>query len=363
MSGAGLRPAPRRRAIVAALLGADLRGWVREKVFFALSFAGVLIYAGVSYLLPDTVDESLRVGVRAPAGAPALLPAAPGLRVIPFADGEALRAAVAEGAVEGAEGREELLVGLDFAAPGAVTVHLSPKAPPELAAAAATAVRELAFAAAGQPLPVTLPPLSELVRGEAEVGARASLRARMRPLAALMVLGLEMLSVASLVARELQRRTVIAVLATPATALDWLLSKLLFGGIVAFAQAILLLLLIGALFTAPGQMLALVGLGTLLFTGFGLLAGARARDFTEVLFYSFLLLVPALVPAFAVLIPGPTHALVKALPTYPLAVAFLKAGEGATWAALLPYVGATAAWLAAIVGVGALALRRALGRL
>lgn len=351
---------------VATIFRQDLRGWVRERVFFALSFAGVLVYAGISAFLPDTVDETLRLGVKLPAGAPELLKAQPGLEVTRFDTREALLAALRDG-------EADLLVGLDFAddavtrlargeAPR-VEVHVSPRAPPAMAQAARVMVTELAYAALGRPLPVTLPDSAQAVRGEDRIGRHASARAKMRPLAALIVLGLEMMSLASLLSRELQLRTVVAVLATPATPAEWILAKLFFGTVVALSQALLLLVLIGALATAPLLMLGLVVLGGLLFTGLGMLAGTWAKDFTGVLFGSFMLLVPSIIPAFAVLLPGATSVVVKALPTYPLAVALFEASNGATAAAVAPYAGWTAAWVLAVLAVGVFALRRKVARL
>jgi hypothetical protein len=230
-------------------------------------------------------------------------------------------------------------------------------------AAARVMVGELAFAAVGKPLPVTLPPRQAMVRGEDKLGQQASLRQKMRPMAALLVLALEMMSIASLVSRELQLRTVVAVLATPVRPLHWVTGKLLFGAFVAFTQALVLLVLIGALHLAPLKLLVLVALGTILFSGVGLIAGARARDFTEVLFYSFACLIPLIIPAFSVLMPGATGPVVQLLPTWPLAMAIFQATSGASWAELLPWIAGTAAWVVALGGLGVVVITRRLVRL
>lgn len=153
-------------------------------------------------------------------------------------------------------------------------------------------------------------------------------------------------------------RTVVAVLATPASVLDWITAKLLFGAFVAFVQGFLLLTVIGAMLVAPLPLTLLVVLGTLLFTGLGLLAGARARDFSEVLFYSFMLILPTIVPAFAVLMPGSTSPIVKLIPTYPLALAFFDATNGASFDALLPNIAWAAGWVAACLFLGVFVVTR-----
>jgi ABC-2 type transport system permease protein len=355
------RPRPSHGALVVALFQQDVRAWTREKVFFILSFIGVFIYAGVSYLMPDVVDDTFRLGVRMPAGAPSFMPEQEGLEIVTFDTREALIAEITEG-------DRDILVGLDFAddtllrvaqgLPPIVTVHVSPMAPPEFTEAARVMVTELAYAAGGNPLPVTMPDDADVVRGEDRIGAKASLRARMRPMAALLVLALEMTSIASLVSRELMNRTVVAVLATPATVVDWVTAKLLFGAFVAFTQAFLLLTLIGAIFVNPLPLTLLVVLGTLLFTGLGLIAGARARDFTEVLFYSFMMLVPTVIPAFAVMMPGSTSVFVKGIPTYPLALAIFDASNGASFAALLPNIAWAAAWVLVCLLLGIVVVTR-----
>jgi ABC-2 type transport system permease protein len=361
VSSVELRAPPSRLPRIAAIFVADVRSWTREKVFFILSFLGVFIYAGISFLMPDVVDESFRIGVRMPAGAPSFLPDEEGLEIVRFETTEALVA-------ELKEGERDILVGLDFAddtvlrvaqgLPPLVNVHVSPKAPPELTEAARVMVTELAYAAVGKPLPVTMPDEKAVVVGEDKVGKQASLRARMRPMAALLVLALELMSIASLVSKDLMNRTVVAVLATPATVADWVMAKVLFGAFVAFIQAFLLLTLIGAIFVAPLELTLLVVLGTLLYTGLGLVAGAQARDFTEVLFYAFALLMPTVIPAFAVLLPGSTSPFVKFIPTYPLALAIFDASNGAPFSVLLPNMLWVGGWVFVLLTIGIVVVTR-----
>jgi ABC-2 type transport system permease protein len=70
------------------------------------------------------------------------------------------------------------------------------------AARMTSAVRELAFALSGAPLPVTLEGGDVIVLGEDRAGDQVPLRERMRPLLVFFVLITESLALASLIATE-----------------------------------------------------------------------------------------------------------------------------------------------------------------
>ena len=104
-----------------------------------------------------------------------------------------------------------------------------------------------------------------------------------------------------------------AVLVSPTRVSDFLAAKGILGTAMAFAQAVLLLLIIGSFANQPLILLCALLLGAVLVTGFGLIAGAAGKDFIETLFYGMAFMIPLMIPAIAVLFPGTAAVWVKDL--------------------------------------------------
>jgi len=96
-------------------------------------------------------------------------------------------------------------------------------------------VRELAFEVAGSPLPVQVPSQVFVVLAKTEWAARIAARG-LPPAFVFMVLMMELFAMASLIAREIQERTVVAVLVTPAPRGDVLAAKGLAGAASAWCR-------------------------------------------------------------------------------------------------------------------------------
>jgi ABC-2 type transport system permease protein len=187
-----------------------------------------------------------------------------------------------------------------------------------------------------------------------------SIREKMRPMLAFFVLMIETFALASLIASEVSARTVTAILVTPARLSDLLLAKTLYGMLLAFSQALLLLLAVGA-FTLSNWPLLLVTLllGGLMFTGVAMITGAAGKDFLGTIFYGMLFLLPLAVPALAVLFPGSASLWIKVLPTYGLIQILTGAtAYGDTWVNVTGYLALAAAWVAVLYAVGLFVLRR-----
>ena len=113
----------------------------------------------------------------------------------------------------------------------------------------------------------------------------------------------------------------------------------------AFAQAVLLLLIIGSFANQPVILLCALLLGAVLVTGFGLIAGAAGKDFIETLFYGMAFMIPLMIPAIAVLFPGTAAVWVKILPSYGLVQAVVQASAyNAGWLEVWPHLGMLLGW-------------------
>ncbi len=348
---------------IGAILRKDFTLFLRDRFFLLITLLGLVAYVVIFWFLPDSVDETVTIGVHQ-EGIPFLSAGveAEGLEVVSFASKEELRTAVEEA-------DRGIVAGLDFpdgfagsiAAGETVTItqFVRSDVPKEVETALGGMGRELAALLTGEPPPFGMLAEDVVVLGEDRAGDQVSLQERMRPLLAVFVLTMEALALASLVASEIEQRTVTAILITPASTTDFLAAKSLFGTGLAFAEVTLLLLLIGAFATGAGPLLVTVLLGSVLVTGVAMMAGSLGKDFIGIVFWSILFMIPLMIPGFAVLFPGSAGVWVRALPSYGLARSVVDVTTyGAGFGDILPQLAGLAAWCVVLFIAGVAILRR-----
>ncbi len=364
------RPVSRSR-IIGTIVRKDLAEYGRDKLWALLTVMTLVVAIGLFWILPNNVNESIRVGVSGLDGDVVLsgLDAAEeeGLELVAFASDQELAAAVAGEATDGPSAAIGIAFPPDFFTATAagqrtrVTVYLDAAISEELQTAMEGVVRELAYAVAGQGLPVaTLDPNEVyVVLGEDRVGDQASLRDDFRPLFVFMILVMEMFVMSSLIAKEIQDRTVTAVLVTPATIGDVLAAKGIAGTVSGMAQAVIVLVAINSITPQPLLILTLMLLGAIMVSGTAMLAGSSGKDFMGTLFYGMVYLIPLIIPAVAALFPGTASAWIRALPSYPLIRALVDVTTyGAGWSDTLAELGVLLAWCIAVFAAGWIVLKR-----
>ncbi|MDP2401209.1 MAG: hypothetical protein Q8M66_04455, partial [Actinomycetota bacterium] len=311
-----------RGEIVTALLKKEFVAYSRDKLYLFLTLLTLVAVVSIFWIIPDSVDESITLAVTPPVqtvlddGAEALRAmgatdeqlaeirdadlseAEEGLELVEFESAEDM-AAVIEGRLEAwrteagelvlrdraadekpADARK-LSVGIGIAFPDGfigdvaaqrkgvtVTVYSDAGVPDEIRGAMTSFVREAAYQLAGRQLPVEMPDEETIVLGTDRVGDQVSMREKLIPMLAFMILLMETFSMASLISVEVLQRTVSAVLVTPARIGDVLAAKSIFGTGMALFQGLLVLGLIGA-FTASNWWLLLITMfiGAMMFTG------------------------------------------------------------------------------------------------
>lgn len=358
--------ASRSRDAVLAVVAKDLRLFRRDRFYVLVSALSLVAFAALFWVLPASVQSTASVGVHLPGGHPLLAlgmarAADEGFELVPFESEEALGDAVAagDGVLAGLSFPRGFLDDVTAGRETTVRVLLAGEAPDGLRPALSGAVRELAFLAAGNQPPVTLPDTEGLVVGGEGGREPLPLREQLRPLLLFVVLVTEMFALASLVALELAQRTVSAVLVTPVRTGQLLAAKALLGTLLAFGQVLLVAAVTGTLAHAPALVVVTLLLGAGLVTGVGLLAGAAGQDFVATVFWSMLFVVPLAVPAFAVLFPGTPDLWIRALPSHGLVRVLVGAtGHGEGWAEAWPHLAALAGWCAATLAVGSVVLGR-----
>ena len=220
-------------------------------------------------------------------------------------------------------------------------------------------VREISYALAGFALPVSEPDEDLVVLGMNRAGEQLSIRDKLKPLYAFVLLIMEAIALGSLIASEIQQRTVTAVLATPARLSDVLAAKGVIGTLLAFSESALVLLLIRGFGPAPGIVLVAIFLGAIMVTGVAMIAGSAGKDLVATMLLGMIFLIPLTIPAFAVLIPGTAASWVRVLPSYGLVQAVVGASfYGYRWAEAARYLIPLAAWCVVFAAAGILVLRR-----
>lgn len=366
---------PSSASIIRAIVAKDTVAFRRNRFLMLITFLVIVVWGVMYQFLPTTVDETFSVGLVIEQGAlppemdlsPEALETADGtgVRVTPYPDAMSLESAVDAGA----EVQAGLVIPAGFAqdittgGTPSVTLIVPAGLPPQFEAMLGAAVAELGYALSNTPAPVDLATSTTIV-GTDRVGDQLSLADQMRPLLLLVVLMMEIFALATLVAGEIAERTAIAVLATPASARDLIAAKMVFGTTMAFAEAVLVGILIGAFGTSPGLILLALLLGALVVTGLGLLAGSFGRDFMDTLILGILLMIPLMIPAMAALFPGAGPDWVKLMPTYGVVDVVVGASAGTlSWSdAAVPLL-TLAGWGLALGALGAWVLNRRVARL
>lgn len=364
-----------RFSIISSIVRKDLAEYGRDKLWAFLTVMVLVVVIALFWLLPDDVSESIRVGVSGLDDSTVLtaLESAEeeGLKLVPFTTAADLEAAVAGRASPSDPDQAKTTVGLAFpedfltaTAAGEttqVTVFVDASGPDEIRTALVSLVRELAFSVAGDALPVSTPAPDQVfvVLGEDRVGDQASARDNFRPVLVFLVLLMEMFVMASLIAKEIQERTVTALLVTPATVGDVLAAKGITGVVSGMAQAVVVLIAIDALSVQPLLILTLMLLGAVMVSGTAMLAGSTGKDFMSTLFTGMLFMIPLMIPAFAALFPGTASAWVRALPSYPLVHGLVNVATfGDGWSESLPELGILFLWCVGLFALGWIVLKR-----
>jgi ABC-2 type transport system permease protein len=379
-------------SIVGSIVRKDMTQWSRDRLWVAMTVLVLIMFGGLFWLLPDSVEETIYVGVYPPELSEALTEAtesdeglstgesdAAGVKVVEFDSEDEMVTTIEERTEVDVDGEErEVTIGLAFpkdfigetvrGETTEVTVYVEGTVPEEITNAMSALVRELAYGAQTiamgenpeEAFPVTFPDQETIVLGVDRAGNQIPFNERMRPLFAFMIIIVESLALASLIAVEVQEKTMTAMLVTPARMGDVLTAKGITGTFLAFSQGVLILIITRAFVDSNALALLLATLiGAIMAAGLGMLTGAAGKDFMGTLFYGILYLVPLFIPAFAVMFPGSTSPIVQIIPTWGV----ITAMEGAAsydmgLGELAVPLAAAAAWCVAIFALGWIVLRR-----
>ncbi len=355
-------PGP-RIAIIMAIMKKDWKEFIRDKLFSVLSVLALIAYVVLFRVMPTTVDEKLTLGVhhRGEESLLAVLSNAyeEGIIIKGFSSCSDLIRAVSDREEEAAAVSmgicfpEGFIKTLKTDEQPTLQVYAAPGPPPEIRRIMRVFAQDVAYAVIGEDLPVTLPKEEQVILGTDRSGDQVPLRDRMLPFLAVMVLFTESLVLASLIAGEIQNRTLAALRVTPATIGDIVAAKALFGTLLAFFQVLIMLMAMGVWWRNWGSLSVTVFLGALMAAGVGMLVGAMGKDFMGTLLWGMLFLIPLGIPAVAVLFPGSVSFWVKFLPSYGVAQGIMDSTTyGWGWKRTGWHLGLVCLWDAIILCTG-----------
>ena len=370
-----------RSAIIRAIVIKDLREFSRDRLWMILTPLTIAFAILIFWLLPDKVNEKIKVGIYPTAFLEMLMamedadnPEENGMDLVPFKSKEILISAVSGELVDkdkdvsiGIAFPEDFATGVLNNQKSNVTIYTGASVPSEISQALSSAVREIAYGlqalAAGEDpekaLPVISPDKKTVILGEDRAGVQVPIREKLRPMLIIVILMIESLALSGLVAIEIEEKTVTALLVTPVRTSDLLAAKSITGAFLALLQGLLFVVATQSFGQFPLLVLCLLILGAIMFTSVGMISGAAGKDFMSTLFYGIIFLIPLMIPAIATMFPGSPSLWIKVLPSYGLIEAmFGTIGYSRGWNHAYSYIGMMICWDVLLFVVALVILKR-----
>lgn len=344
--------------LIVSLVRKDLTVFFRNRFFAVITILGLVVYLVLYFIMPGSVDDTLKIGIYSPENIPAFIENDnAGLEFVSISSEEELRQAVIDGDfIAGISLPADILTHLTDTGNADIKVFYGADVPTEIKDAVVVVVQELSYIVTGQTLEIEF---SEEVLGPDLGGTPLPPRDRLRPLLAVMLIMIETMGLATLISSEIERRTINALLVTPATVIDVFAAKGVAGMCLAFGQSALFMAIVGGLNHQPLVVLAALFLGSLLVIAAGFIIGALAKDMLSVLAWSMPVIIILVIPSLATAFPGSVSGWVEALPTYYLVDTVHKASSfGSSWGDVWQNLLILAGFDLLLVCAGVLFLRR-----
>jgi ABC-2 type transport system permease protein len=237
-----------------------------------------------------------------------------------------------------------------------ITVYYSAAAPEELRSAVTTMINEMASQATGQPV---LLDINTEILGNDLSGKQIPWRDRLIPVMVIFILGAEIMSLASLIATELEQKTIRALLVTPLKLNQLLTAKAIMGIGMAFTQVFLFTIIVGGLAHQPLSMVLLLLVGSIMVTGLGFLVASTARDLMGVTAWGMIVMIIFIIPAIGGMIPGLLAGWAKILPSYHLTDAISQlVNYGASFGNISTNILVMLGWSILFAIIGVMVLKR-----
>ncbi|HSH02770.1 MAG TPA: ABC transporter permease [Anaerolineae bacterium] len=344
--------------LIWTLVCKDIVLYFRNPFFAFVTVIGVVAYVAIYFVMPDSVDERLDIGLYGPS-LPAALAAEFEEGGIVFHRKESTRD-LRQGIVS-----DEYEVGVFWPDLGAAVANDEPVVvelifandfPTDMREAYQLMFQEIALGVLGQPLLIEA---TEEVLGPDMAGQQIPLRERLVPLMVIFILMTEMLGVASLISGEVEAGTIRALLVTPLRVEGFFVAKAVMSVGLAFGQAMIILVAVGGVGERPLPLIATILCGAILVTGIGFMVGSVARDMMSVMAWGMVFMIVLSIPLTTLLMPGLLGPWIQVLPTYYLADTMHQLSNfEAGWSDVSGNLLILLVYSVVFLGVGMVALRR-----
>jgi len=306
--------------ILRTIILKDLTLYFRNRFFAPITIAAVILYAVIYLLMPSTVDEDLTLAVYAPTIPDAFIQYLGGddINVAPMESDAALQEAVINSEyIAGIVLTGDVVNSIANGEATTVRVYFASDAPQEIINALRTVLKlafnEMSYTLNGNPLRLEF---REEIVGPDMTGQQLTVRNRLLPLLAVMLLVMEMMGLGNLIAEEITAGTLRALLITPLNIAGLFTGKAIVGILLAFVQASLLMAITGNLKWEPILVLTTLLLGALVVTGLAFLIASFSRGLLGVMAWSLLVIILMLIPSYGVVFPGVTTSWAQLIPSY-----------------------------------------------
>ncbi|MDV2989649.1 MAG: ABC transporter permease [Dehalogenimonas sp.] len=343
---------------IKALLKKDLKLFLSSRFYFFITILSLVFYIAAYLIMPSDVDEQFSLGMHAPVLPPAFeMLAAEGAEVTYFDSEADLKAAVLAGDFEvGIALPPDIMETWAGGGKPEVTVFYTSTAPPEIAEAIVTLIKELSYIQTGQVLAFDT---TQEILGPDLLGAQISLRDRMRPMMVILILLTEIMTLASLIAIEIAQGTARALLVTPMRSGDLFAAKGILGVGLALVQAVLFMAIVGGFAHEPLVILTTLVIASVFVVGAGFLVASLARDVNAVIGWGMIILILFAIPGFGAVVPGLLADWAKIIPSfYMIDTVNQVVNYGAGWSDVGTNLAVMTGLTVVIVMAGLLALRR-----
>jgi ABC-2 type transport system permease protein len=345
--------------IIKALLKKDIALFMGNRFYMLITIVGIIFYIGIYFILPSKVDDKMSLAMYAPVVPPAFtqLTNQGAVDIKYFSNEEMLKQAVLNGDYQVAISLPANIMDT-WAAGGKpeITIYYASTAPTEIRDAIVTLVTELSYAQTGQTLNFNT---TQEILGPDMLSSQISLRDRMRPLLAVFILLVEIMTLASLISVEIEQGTARALFVTPMRISDLFVAKGLLGISLALSQSVLFMLLVGGFNHQPIIILTTLLLGSVMVVGTGFLLASVTRDVMAVTGWGMLILIIFAIPGFGIVVPGLLSDWAKIIPSYYLTDTVSRiANYDAGWADVGTNLAILTGFTILVVCGGMVALRR-----
>jgi ABC-2 type transport system permease protein len=307
----------------------DITQILRNRFVAVISFLVIFVWALFYYLMPAKVDEVFKLGFYLRVNAEVAQ------KLSMTISREEIEKRLTEAGGEESEGGLEIvwansldelkkLVEKNNVSAGVsfnltkdqpdVVLYVSSKTPVEVTEAGEIVAREIGYTLIGYQIPADF---EETVVGPDMVGKQIPLRDRLRVTLISFVFILELYGLGNLLVEEVQKKTALAVLATPVNLREFIAAKTITSVLMAFSQGLLAALILQAFSQETWLALLLfIFLGSFMMVGLAFIVGSVSSDFMSMVMISLIPFIILMFPAVVIMDPGLNSPILKVIPTY-----------------------------------------------